>query len=86
MTKVHAALWAIGVAFVLYVAVFVVFKLPKARAQAELLRSEQMNAEHEWYCRRWHMDPRTPMHNQCVADLVEFRTSIENRVAEDNSF
>ncbi len=84
--EIHAALWAVAVAFVLYVAVFVVPKLPEARAQAELIRSEQMNAEHEWYCRRWHMEPGTPMHDQCILDLQEFRASIENRIADDNGF
>jgi hypothetical protein len=84
--EIHAALWAIAAALVLYVAVFVVPKFPEARAQSELLRSEQMNAEHEWYCRRWHMGPGTPMHDQCVLDLQGFRTSIENRIADDNGF
>ena len=84
--EVHAALWAIAGAAVIYSVVFVAQKLPEARAQAEFRRSEQINAEHEWYCQRWKMGPGTPMHGQCVLDLQEFRAGIENRIARDSGF
>jgi hypothetical protein len=84
--EINIALWAVAAAVALYVVVFVVPRLPEARAQAELRRSERINAEHEWYCRRWNMGPGAPLHDQCVLDLQEFRTSIENRIADDNGF
>jgi len=81
--EVNLALWAIAVALICYVAIFVLPKAPAARARAELLRSQQINSENEWYCQRWHMGPMSQMHEQCLMDLQQLRTSIEQRLAEE---
>src|SRR5579884_4014697 len=77
--EINIALWAL-------VVVFIAPKLPELRARAEALRAEAINAQDEWYCQRWHMGPGTPMHSQCVLDLVQYRQSIENRLADENGF
>jgi hypothetical protein len=82
--EVNLALWAIAVALICYVVVVVLPKVPAARAQAEVQRAQEVDAENEWYCKRWHMGPMSPMHEQCVMDLQQLRTSIENRLAADN--
>jgi hypothetical protein len=82
--EINLALWAIGVALICYVVIVVVPRAPQMRERAEALRSEQINAENEWYCERWHMGPASAMHEQCVMDLQQLRTSIENRLAEEN--
>jgi len=82
--EVNLALWAIAVALAAYAALFVLPKVPAARAQVELLRAEQINAENDWYCARWHMGPGTATHDRCIMDLQQLRTSIENRIADEN--
>ena len=82
--EVNLALWAIAVAFAVYAALVVLPKVPQARAQVELLRAQQINAENDWYCARWHMGSGTAMHDQCVMDLQQLRISIENRIADEN--
>jgi hypothetical protein len=84
--EVHAALWAILLAFVSYFIIFVVPKIPEARDRAEMRRAQEISAEHEWYCNRWGMGPGTAMHNQCLADLQQFRATVERRIADDSDF
>jgi hypothetical protein len=82
--EVNLALWAIAAALLVYVVVIVLPKVPQARAQVELLRAQQIDAENDWYCARWHMGPMSPMHERCLMDLQQLRTSIENRIADEN--
>lgn len=82
--EINLALWAIAVALIFYIVIFVLPKAPEMRVREELLRTQQIGAENEWYCQRWHMGPMSPMHDQCLMDLQQLRTSIENRLAEEN--
>jgi hypothetical protein len=82
--EVNLALWAVAVAMIVYIVAVILPQAPQVRAQAELLRTRQINAENEWYCARWHMGPGAAMHSQCVSDLQQLRTSIENRLADEN--
>ena len=82
--EVNLALWAIAVALVVYIVAVILPQAPQARAQAELLRTQEINAENDWYCTRWHMGPGTAMHSRCIMDLQQLRTSIENRLADEN--
>jgi hypothetical protein len=82
--EVNLALWAIAAALMIYVVVFILPKAPELRAQAETLRTQQVSTENEWYCQRWHMGPMSPMHERCMMDLQQLRTSIESRIADDS--
>ena len=82
--EVNLALWAIAAALVVYVVIVILPKAPEMRARAELLRTQQIEAENEWYCQRWHMGPMSPMHERCIMDIQQLRTSIENRIAAEN--
>lgn len=82
--EVNLALWAIAVALVVYIVAVILPQAPAAQARAELLRTQQINAENDWYCARWHMGPGTATHSQCIMDLQQLRTSIENRLADEN--
>ena len=82
--EVNLALWAIAAALVVYLVVVVLPKAPEMRTRAELLRMQEISAENEWYCQRWHMGPMSPMHERCIMDLQQLRTSIENRLADEN--
>jgi hypothetical protein len=82
--EVNLALWAIAAVLVVYVVVVILPKAPEMRARADLLRTQEVNAENEWYCQRWHMGAMSPMHERCIMDLQQLRTSIENRLADEN--
>jgi hypothetical protein len=84
--EVHAALWAILLALISYFIIFVVPKIPEASDRAEMLRAQEISAEHEWYCNRWGMGPGTERHNQCLSDLQQFRATVEKRIADDIDF
>ncbi len=84
--EVHLALWAALTAFLLYFAVFVAPKLPELRAAAEGARLEQIAAQNEAYCVKWNMGPGTSMHSDCLSDLRQLRTDIENQLADEAAF
>jgi hypothetical protein len=77
------ALWAALVTFLIYFAVFVAPKIADGQAAAERVRLQEIAAENEGYCAKWRMGPGTAMHDDCIYDLRELRTKIENRFAED---
>jgi hypothetical protein len=82
--EINLALWAIAAALSIYVVFVVLPKAPELRARADLGRTQQVSAENEWYCQRWHMGPMSPMHERCIMDLQQLRTSIESRIADDS--
>jgi hypothetical protein len=81
--EINLALWAIAASLIICVVLFVLPKVPEMRARAELLRAQQVGEENEWYCARWHMGRMSPMHEQCIMDLQQLRTSIESRLAAE---
>ena len=82
--EVHLALWAVLTAFVICFAVFIAPKLPEMQAAAERLRLHEIADENEVFCAKWRMGVGAPMHNQCLADLQEFRARIQNRFVEES--
>ena len=84
--EVNLALWAVLTAFVICFAVFVAPKLPEIQATAERLRLHDIGEENETFCTKWRMGVGTPMHNQCLEDVQEFRAGIENRLANEFDF
>ena len=84
--NVHLALWATLAAFVVCFILFIAPKLPEAYAQAERLRMQEIAAEHESYCAKLRMGLGAEMHDQCILDLQEFRTKVENRIADEIDF
>jgi len=83
---VHAALWAILAAFVLFFVAYVVPRLPEAAARAERLRIQETTQENEGYCAKWQMGLGTKMHEQCISDLQELRWKAQNRFADQLDF
>ena len=81
--SVHLALWSLLIAGVICFAAFVVPNLPKTRALYEAQRAAQIEAEHDFYCRRWRMVPGSGMYQGCMSDLQQFRHNVEQRLADD---
>lgn len=80
--QINLALWALLTAFALYFAVIVAPKLPEMRAAAERRQLQEIAAENEAYCAKWHMHRASSMHDECLSELQELRTRIANRLAE----
>ena len=78
---VHLALWATLAAFVVFFLAFIAPRLPEAAARAEALRIQEIAQENEGYCAKWQMGLGTKMHDQCLSDLQELRSKIQDRVA-----
>ena len=84
---VEIGLWAALLAFVFFFAVVIAPAMPEARTHAELLRAQEIAAEHDYYCEKLGMPDGNPGHAQCVLDLGAFRAKIEKRFADEiNSF
>lgn len=80
---VHAVLWAILVAFVLWFSVVVVPTLPEMRARAEILHDHEIATEQDFYCEKWGMGPKTTMYRQCILNLKEYRAVVQQDIAEE---
>ena len=81
--QLHLALWASLVSFLVYFAVIVVPNIPAAQTRHQLLQIQQVAAEHEFYCNKWGMGPRTQAHDQCILDLQAFRVKVEQRRSDE---
>ena len=79
---VHLALWTTLAAFVVFFLAFIAPRLPEAAARAEALRMQEIAQENEDYCAKWRMGLGTKMHDQCILDLQELRSKIQNRLAD----
>ena len=42
--------------------------------------------ENEGYCAKWQMGLGTKMHDQCISDLQELRSKIQDRLADQLDF
>ena len=73
-------------AFVVFFLAFVAPRLPEAAARAEALRVQEIAQENEWYCAKWQMGLGTKMHDQCISDLQELRSKIQDRLADQLDF
>ena len=81
---VHAALWAVGVALVIFFCVFTLPGMMQFSADLEAKRIQAIAAENKRYCEKWHFPAGTHEHSLCVLDLNELRAKIQQRQIEDD--
>jgi len=79
---VHMVAWASLVAFVSWLCVFVLPKVPEIGARAEMLHDNEVAAEEDLYCGKLGMGPGTARYHQCVSYLGEYRAKIEQRIGD----
>ena len=84
--EVHAALWAVLAAFLIYFIAFIAPKLPEALARTESQRILEIAAEHNFYCDKLGMGVGTRGYAQCILDLQAFRAVVEKRIADETNF
>ncbi len=81
---INTALWAALAAATIYFVVMVIPAIPEARARWEARRIHEINEEYNYYCRNLGMGLGLPHHDECILNLQEFRTKVEQRIiAED---
>jgi hypothetical protein len=84
--NVEIALWAILLAFVVFMAVFVVPMLPKLRAQYQQARAQQIAEETALYCQKLNVKAGTQGYGHCLLVLGEFRHKVEQRIYSESAF
>jgi hypothetical protein len=84
--NVHLAIWSLALSGLVCFVIFIIPKMPDARARAGLLRAQEISAENKYYCEKWGMLEGTHGHTACVLDLRDLRAKIERRMAEDMDF
>ena len=84
--EVHAALWALLGAAVLFFLVVVLPTLPANLAEVERRHAADVAAENRHYCEKWGMAAGTQRYMQCMHDLGELRAKITRRMAEQSTF
>jgi len=81
---VHAALWAILVAFVLWFWVVVVPTLPQIHARAEMLHDHEIATEQDAVCGELGMGSQTTMYRNCISNLEEYRAAMQRRIVDES--
>ena len=82
--EVHAVLWAMLVAFVMWFSVVVVPTLPQIYARAEILQDHGVATEQDMYCGKLGMGSKTPMYRKCISSLQEYRAKIRQDIADES--
>jgi hypothetical protein len=82
--NVHAALWAILLAFVIYLGLFVIPMLPSIREQYQRVRAQEIADENALYCNKLNMKVRTQAYKECLLVLGDFRLKVEQRIFSEN--
>jgi hypothetical protein len=78
---VHAGLWAIGAALLLWL-VFHSAALSDLRSHAEAQRALEITAENRAYCEKWGIPAGTHAHTLCTLDLQELRAKHEQHLLQ----
>jgi hypothetical protein len=81
---IEMGLWASLLAFVIVFCLFIVPKIPEARARAQVQRMQDIAAENASFCKKWGMPSGAD--SDCQRNLQEFRQRVERRIDEDNLF
>lgn len=84
--EVHAALWALLIAGVVYFVVVVLPQVPARQAEAERLQEQRHSAEDKQLCEKWGISAGTQHYGECVFDLGGFRQKIALETADELSF
>lgn len=78
------ALWAIGLASIVYVGVFVIPRIPSLREQYLRVRAREIADENALYCEKLRMKVGTQAYNECLLVLGDFRLKVEQRISSEN--
>lgn len=78
------ALWAIGLASIVYMGVFVIPRISSLREQYLRVRAQQIADENALYCNKLNMKAGTQAYNECLLVLGDFRLKVEQRISSEN--
>ncbi|HET7805915.1 MAG TPA: hypothetical protein VFL53_16885 [Pseudolabrys sp.] len=84
--NVEIALWAVLLAFVIFMAVFVVPALPALREKYQRARTQEISAENALYCKKLNMKEGTEAYRDCLLVLGDFRLKVEQRAYSESDF
>ena len=81
--NVETAMGAALFAFVIYLAIFVLPKMPELQAQYARARAQEISAENAWLCEKVGIKPGTDRYNRCLLDVGQFRWKVEKRAQDE---
>jgi hypothetical protein len=84
--NVEIALAAILFAFVIYLTIFVIPKIPEIQAQFARVRAQEISAENAWLCENLNIKRGTDKYGQCLLHVGQFRLRAEKRVYDENDW
>lgn len=84
--NVEIGLWAVLLAFVVFMAAFVIPALPTIRAQYQRIRAQQIAEENSLYCKKLKKKVGTPAYDECLLVLGDFRLKVEHRIYNESDF
>ena len=79
----HAMLWSALAAFLIFFALYTLPNIRAAEARLQATRILEIAAEHEALCTKLAMGTGTPVHDQCIRAVQEFRAAVEKRISDD---
>src|SRR5262249_59621754 len=77
--NLETALWAALFAFVIYLTIFVLPKMPEIQAEYARVRATEVSAENAWLCEKLSIKRGSDGYNQCLLDVGQFRWKVEQR-------
>jgi len=83
--NVEVALWATLFAFVMYLFVFWLPRLPEIQAQNARIRVSEINAENASVCEKLNVKHGTEKYNECLLFVGEFRVKVQQRAYDEVS-
>jgi hypothetical protein len=83
---IETGLWSILITSVVFIAVFVVPKIPAIKAQYEIIHAREIADENAFYCTELNMKMGTQPFAECLLLLGDFRVKTETRIYRDNIF
>jgi|SRR5262245_27771926 len=83
--NVEVALGATLFAFVMYLVIFWLPKMPEIQAQNARIRVTEINAENAAFCEKLNIKHRTEKYNECLLLVGDFRAKVQQRAYDEIS-
>jgi hypothetical protein len=83
--NVEIALYATLFAFVIFLTIFILPKLPEIQKQYAIVQIQQISAENSGLCEKLSFKHGSDRYNQCLLHVGDFRGKVEKRAFDEIS-
>lgn len=81
---VEMALFSLGIALLIFLAVFVIPMVPAHQREYQRVRAQEIANENELYCEKLNMKVGSPAYTECLLVLGDFRVKVEQRIYRES--